>query len=413
MVEVDGDWGLWVDHRRIDHDPPGLVDADAPDTDQALGQHALVARAPRQRRDERQVRHGRQHSSRPPPGRGRAGCRCRSHPAGRRTSTSPASPSSPAPPWGPPRWPARTSLGKSAGVDGRAGVVVWVLRAGWLVLPLTVGPAVGQALDGRRTSLEVTALVLLWAAWAVGSGGHARTVDAEPDHGAAAGAARRRGGGAGRAVRAPRRGARRWPSWSRWWSPWSRCRPRSAWPSCRPRPTATSAATRCGLPVAAAGRAGPAGLGADGRADRGRPAAARRGPAALVAVVSSWSWAAFAAVLARRLHRLTRRWVVLVPAGLRRARPARPGRHRDVPPVPGRPRSGSRRPGTEATDLTGRAAGPAARGAPARARPRSSWPARCRPGRHGPSTVQLVPGRPEPARPGARPRPAAGGYPVG
>lgn len=47
-------------------------------------------------------------------------------------------------------------------------VVVWLLRAAWLVLPLLVGPALGQALDGRASAVRWVVLAGLWAAWAGG-----------------------------------------------------------------------------------------------------------------------------------------------------------------------------------------------------------------------------------------------------
>lgn len=42
----------------------------------------------------------------------------------------------------------------------------WLVRAGWLAIPFTVGTLVADALDGRSTPVQVTAAVLLWAAWA-------------------------------------------------------------------------------------------------------------------------------------------------------------------------------------------------------------------------------------------------------
>ena len=44
---------------------------------------------------------------------------------------------------------------------------MWVLRIIWIVLPVTAGPAVGDALNGWSHGARVVAEVLLWAAWAV------------------------------------------------------------------------------------------------------------------------------------------------------------------------------------------------------------------------------------------------------
>jgi hypothetical protein len=42
----------------------------------------------------------------------------------------------------------------------------WVLRAAWVVLPFTAGPALGAALDHRSNPVRTTASVLLWGLWA-------------------------------------------------------------------------------------------------------------------------------------------------------------------------------------------------------------------------------------------------------
>jgi hypothetical protein len=47
-------------------------------------------------------------------------------------------------------------------------VVVWGLRVAWLVLPLLLGPALGAALDGRSSPMAGVVLTALWAAWAAG-----------------------------------------------------------------------------------------------------------------------------------------------------------------------------------------------------------------------------------------------------
>ena len=43
--------------------------------------------------------------------------------------------------------------------------MLWALRVGWLALPLTVGPAIAGALDGTSTSVQVAAAALAWLAW--------------------------------------------------------------------------------------------------------------------------------------------------------------------------------------------------------------------------------------------------------
>lgn len=43
----------------------------------------------------------------------------------------------------------------------------WVLRAAWAVLPLVAGPALAGALDGRDPTVRTTASIGLWAVWAI------------------------------------------------------------------------------------------------------------------------------------------------------------------------------------------------------------------------------------------------------
>lgn len=45
--------------------------------------------------------------------------------------------------------------------------MLWALRAGWLAMPLAVGPALADALDGTSTAVAVVAAALAWAAWGV------------------------------------------------------------------------------------------------------------------------------------------------------------------------------------------------------------------------------------------------------
>lgn len=46
-------------------------------------------------------------------------------------------------------------------------VLPWALRAAWLVLPFTAGPALGSSLDGRSTGVQDVASGGLWLGWAV------------------------------------------------------------------------------------------------------------------------------------------------------------------------------------------------------------------------------------------------------
>jgi hypothetical protein len=53
-------------------------------------------------------------------------------------------------------------------VIGRAEqVVVWVARALWVLLPLFVGPAVAAGLDGRSGLVRAVSMALLWLGWGV------------------------------------------------------------------------------------------------------------------------------------------------------------------------------------------------------------------------------------------------------
>ena len=45
---------------------------------------------------------------------------------------------------------------------------LWLLRVAWLLLPLLVGPAVGEALDGRSSPMALVSQAALWSCWAVG-----------------------------------------------------------------------------------------------------------------------------------------------------------------------------------------------------------------------------------------------------
>lgn len=55
---------------------------------------------------------------------------------------------------------------KSAGVTG-SPVLPWLVRLTWVVLPFTVGPVLADALDPRSVPVRTTASVGLWLVWAV------------------------------------------------------------------------------------------------------------------------------------------------------------------------------------------------------------------------------------------------------
>src|SRR5947208_1557087 len=47
-------------------------------------------------------------------------------------------------------------------------VVRWVVRALWVALPFTAGPALADALSGASRPVQVVASAGLWTAWALG-----------------------------------------------------------------------------------------------------------------------------------------------------------------------------------------------------------------------------------------------------
>ena len=53
-------------------------------------------------------------------------------------------------------------------MEVNASSLTWTLRALWLSLPLTVGDLIASALDGRSGALNAAAIVLCWAVWAGG-----------------------------------------------------------------------------------------------------------------------------------------------------------------------------------------------------------------------------------------------------
>lgn len=50
---------------------------------------------------------------------------------------------------------------------GLQDVAPWALRAAWAAAPFAVGPVLGRALDGDTRAVAVTGAVALWAAWGV------------------------------------------------------------------------------------------------------------------------------------------------------------------------------------------------------------------------------------------------------
>jgi hypothetical protein len=55
-----------------------------------------------------------------------------------------------------------------ARVNGRRGVGLWCARLAWALLPVSVGAALSDALDSWSTAPARVATVLLWSAWALG-----------------------------------------------------------------------------------------------------------------------------------------------------------------------------------------------------------------------------------------------------
>lgn len=53
------------------------------------------------------------------------------------------------------------------GGDRTTSALTWLLRGAWVVAPFTAGPALGDALDGASTPVRTLASIGAWAAWAV------------------------------------------------------------------------------------------------------------------------------------------------------------------------------------------------------------------------------------------------------
>lgn len=71
------------------------------------------------------------------------------------------------------RWPAGTDLGKSLGVSPRPHppierTLLWIARAAWALLPLGAGPALGHALADTSRPVQLTATCGVWLVWGVG-----------------------------------------------------------------------------------------------------------------------------------------------------------------------------------------------------------------------------------------------------
>jgi hypothetical protein len=47
--------------------------------------------------------------------------------------------------------------------------LTWILRAAWVLLPLTVGPALAEALRGHSDAVRIAASIGVWMAWAIGT----------------------------------------------------------------------------------------------------------------------------------------------------------------------------------------------------------------------------------------------------
>lgn len=45
--------------------------------------------------------------------------------------------------------------------------MLWALRAGWLLLPIAAGPAIAHGLDGTSTPVQVVAVAMCWLAWTI------------------------------------------------------------------------------------------------------------------------------------------------------------------------------------------------------------------------------------------------------
>lgn len=58
-------------------------------------------------------------------------------------------------------------MGKSPDVPTLSAttVVPWVLRAAWVLVPFTLGPALGGALAGRTGAVDAVATVMAWTGW--------------------------------------------------------------------------------------------------------------------------------------------------------------------------------------------------------------------------------------------------------
>ena len=64
--------------------------------------------------------------------------------------------------------PIVTPTARHRGVSP-ATIAVWVARAAWLVVAAVGGTAIGDALDGRSRAVQLTGTIGAWAAWSIGA----------------------------------------------------------------------------------------------------------------------------------------------------------------------------------------------------------------------------------------------------
>ena len=60
-----------------------------------------------------------------------------------------------------------TTTGADAPDRSPSEVATWLLRALWLIAPLTIGPALGAALDDRSDGVQLVGSVAAWGVWVV------------------------------------------------------------------------------------------------------------------------------------------------------------------------------------------------------------------------------------------------------
>ncbi len=193
-------------------------------------------------------------------------------------------------------------------------MTIWLLRAVWVTLPLTAGPAAGDALDGWSTAPRIVASAILWASWGAGllatlaprPWGLTVTRTVGPLLAAATVAALTDGvpgaeGGAALAATVVAAGLAGSPAFGLAGANGAAYGDERRYPLKVPPPLFIGILPGAVLVVGAGAVAGPL-LLADGQWIVGA-----------LATVAGWAAAATAVPM---LHRLSRRWLVLVPAGL-------------------------------------------------------------------------------------------------